>query len=343
MQVALNINHTQRNEIVDFFHLEKGKTSINLSGSNLINVLSEYEDYNQRMHKGYTNGSCRNKIYELENYAHANIMPWRVDEDFYMFFFAYCTSISKSLILPSTVELYCNQIRTALRWGMRHRAEVSDSFENFELPRVNRVKVALTMDEISQIYHFDFKLWNEAQPKGKRKRRDKIENFERVRDMFVLECLLGQRYSDMSRICPSWFDDTRTIMRVPCQQKTGNTAVVNIQDVSAHPRMALEILRKYEYYSPYKGNVNNANIRLHELLQIIGEPFSTRIIRSEYEVNNKIVIEEHPLWEVISTHTGRRTFVTLALQRNLSEHATRKASGHKDIRCFYKYFIDDDI
>ena len=48
---------------------------------------------------------------------------------------------------------------------------------------------------------------------------------ERVRDMFVLLCNLGQRYSDIRRISPENFE--RNLFRI-IQQKTGNKAVVDI-------------------------------------------------------------------------------------------------------------------
>ena len=44
-------------------------------------------------------------------------------------------------------------------------------------------------------------------------RRNKIETLEKVRDMFVLSCNLGQRYSDMVRISPENFKNKNILDR----------------------------------------------------------------------------------------------------------------------------------
>ena len=54
-------------------------------------------------------------------------------------------------------------------------------------------------------------------------RKNKIETLEKVRDMFVLGCNLGQRYSDLVRINPENFRNQRIV-----QQKTGNKCFVPI-------------------------------------------------------------------------------------------------------------------
>jgi integrase len=44
-----------------------------------------------------------------------------------------------------------------------------------------------------------------------------------------------------------------------------------------------------------------------------------------------------PKHELISTHTGRRTFVTLSLEGGLSWETIMKATGHKDFKSFRRY------
>ena len=67
---------------------------------------------------------------------------------------------------------------------------------------------------------------------------------ERVRDMFVLLCNLGQRYSDIRRISPENFE--RNLFRI-IQQKTGNKAVVDIDRYAIVPKLTYSLLKKYGY------------------------------------------------------------------------------------------------
>ena len=94
-------------------------------------------------------------------------------------------------------------------------------------PKSKSQEIALTADEVSRIAYFDIDLFY------KDKRADFIDTMKRMRDMFVLSCNLFQLYSDMVRIEPSCFD--KNIFRIT-QQKTENTAIVNIDKYSIDPK-----------------------------------------------------------------------------------------------------------
>ena len=74
-------------------------------------------------------------------------------------------------------------------------------------------------------------------------RSNKIKTLEKVRDMFVLSCNLGQRYSDMVRISPENF---RNGIFSIVQQKTGNKCYVPINSLSIDSRITFAILN-YTY------------------------------------------------------------------------------------------------
>jgi integrase len=44
-----------------------------------------------------------------------------------------------------------------------------------------------------------------------------------------------------------------------------------------------------------------------------------------------------PLHEAISSHTGRRTFITQCLERGMPPHTVMSITDHKDLRTMYKY------
>jgi uncharacterized lipoprotein YajG len=92
--------------------------------------------------------------------------------------------------------------------------------------------------------------------------------------MFVLGCNLGQRYSDLVRISPENFKNN---MFSIVQQKTGNKCFVPIDSLSINSEMTKAILKKYNYTAPYKGDINNYNTYLHQLLHHIGGEFLEEI------------------------------------------------------------------
>ena len=106
-------------------------------------------------------------------------------------------------------------------------------------PRYYKSRMALTSDEICHIAHFDISKVG----RGPQYRK----TLERVRDMFVLLCNLGQRYSDIVRISPENFE--RNMFRI-IQKKTGSKAIVNIDKYAIIPRLTYKLPKKYNYCNP---------------------------------------------------------------------------------------------
>ena len=65
------------------------------------------------------------------------------------------------------------------------------------------------------------------------------------------------------------------------------------------------------------------------------------IVRIEERVNGKLVINNFPKWKLISSHTARRTAVTVNVLRGHNIHTLKKCSGHTDLRMFDNYVRDD--
>ena len=169
-------------------------------------------------------------------------------------------------------------------------------------------------------------------------RKNKIETLSRVRDMFVLGCNLGQRYSDLVRISPENFKNGQfTII----QQKTGNKCFVPINSMSIDNRITWSILAKYNYHAPYTGDINNYNTYLHELLHYIGEDFLEEV-HIDNKINGQIIRETKFRYQLISSHTARRSFATINTLRNIPRERILRATGHSSEKAFVRYICYDD-
>ena len=120
------------------------------------------------------------------------------------------------------------------------------------------------------------------------------------------------------------------------QQKTGNTARVDIDRHSLDSNTTHALLEKYNYKCPYTANLTNYNHYLHELLRHIGGSFNGMVKREE-KVNGIVETTFEPKWKLVTSHTPRRTFVTVNILRGFSEAEVRRASGHKSSSSFEKY------
>ena len=58
-------------------------------------------------------------------------------------------------------------------------------------------------------------------------------------------------------------------------------------------------------------------------------------------VNGKMVSTTVPKWKVISSHTARRTAITVNVLRGHNMHDLKRCSGHSDLRIFDEYVRDE--
>lgn len=252
------------------------------------------------------------------------IYPEDVTDIFYSIFANY----KSQTCVNETIQSYCIQIRTALKWAAKHHAKLSSTFDEFNFPTYNNSKVALTTSEVTRIGYFDI----QRTLKGVR-RPQYIRKMEKVRDMFVLACNLGQRYSDMVAITPECFE--RNVFRIK-QKKTGNIAVVNIDTFAVDKQLTYEILKRYDYHAPTTIDISGYNKTLKELMKLIGGTLAEEV-SNDRKVMGEMRREIKRRYELIASHSARRSFISINVFRKHPEYQIRRCSGHVDSRSFNRY------
>ena len=315
--------------------------SLDLSNASLLDVLDAYEKHKRKTRSSFTNSSLRTNIQKLEEMYSCVIMPYHVCTEFYHYFKKYLLGRN---LRPSTITCYFDSLRAALKFGGEHNAPLSETYKCYNVEYYERTKIALSPSQLAHIYYFEI-------DKNHDKIKDVLKDFpvrgfsfanlKRVQDQFILESNTAQRYSDAHRINRSCFDDTGTVYRT-IQQKTGSHARVNIIDHAIDKDITLEILKRYDYTSPAENiDINNFNRLLHVLCQAIGGEFM-RDIKTENKIDGEIVTENCKMWQLITSHTARRTFITYhILKGDLTLPEIQKCSGHKDLRQISKYTVLD--
>ena len=296
--------------------------ALDLSKSSTVEIIQELIKMKSKISPNYGK-SFSTLIYHLrgiESQFGCCLMPHQVTDIFWHNFIPYL--LSKGLSL-SSIKKACSQLRTALDWGARYGAKIAPTFDLVKIPPYCRQQVALTPDEVSHIYHFDISTI--------KRRPQHLKKLEAVRDMFVLSCNLGQRFSDMIRIDKSCFD--RNIFTI-LQQKTGTYARVDIERMSIDRNTTYTILEKYDYKSPLTTDISCYDKYLKELLQYIG---FKELIKRETKLNGHIEVCYEEKWKLIGSHTSRRTFATNNILRGLKTSDIRRATGHRSESAFEKY------
>ena len=325
---------TKPREVTEDFrtYLEKSLRdpfTINLRDRTLMETVRAAVKAKSRLHPNY-GSSIAGLVYNLEllekDYR-VTLMPAQVTDVFWGYFISFCQDRG---LRASTINTMCQQLRSILNWAVKYNAPVSPTYADFSVPKARNQEVALTADEVSRIAYFDIDRFYAD------KRKDFRDTMRRVRDHFVLSCNLFQRYSDMTRISPECFE--RNVFRI-VQQKTGNVAVVNIDKYAIDAKTTYRILEEYGYEAPYKSEISNYNHKLHLLMKDVG---LDDLVRIEERRNGRMVVENVPKWKLISSHTARRTAITVNVLRGHNIHGVKKCSGHSDLRIFDNYIRDDN-
>ena len=302
---------------------------LDLSDADLKTVIQSCIATKSKLNPKYgaSMSSLVTAIEYIEKLYRITLVPKQVTDIFWTYFVGL---LQQKGLKNSTISTLANQLRAVLRWGTRYNVEISPSFDMLRIPANKSFQIALSEDEVSQIYHFDVQLFYRDKRPQYRKR------MEQVRDMFTLSCNLYQRHSDMVRIDRTCFN--RNIFRIT-QLKTGSIAIVDIDKMSVNPKATYAILEKYGYNAPYIGDLSNYNSYLHELMKDVGLCDDIRI---EERVNGEIETTIRKKYEMIASHTARRTAISIAYFRNKSTHDIRKCSGHQSLDMLEKYIKERD-
>lgn len=333
-----------------FSSLIKNRNSrfhLDLSNRNLVEVLEAYALRCKRINPNYKNDSVINFIKRFEEYTACEIMPIDITDEFYVYandFLSLVPNEHGKTLKPTSILNYFDNIRACLNWASKHKCPISETYNIYKLDKYEKTKIALTVSQISQIYHFKFDTLDVRKKIRKLAEDMNIQNFsftmlEKVKDQFVIECNIGQRYSDASHFDRTNFDEAGIVYRCT-QQKTGAKAVVNIINNSIDKDITLEILKKYNYTSPCSNfDISTVNKYIHLLCRAIGDVFN-KTVKTTNKIRGKLVEEVHKMWQLVTTHTARRTYITYwANNNNTNIILLQKCTGHKDARQINNYTI----
>lgn len=156
---------------------------------------------------------------------------------------------------------------------------------------------------------------------------DKGSTHYNVRENHCLRCFTGMRYSDTKEMDISEIEiDSKRIRKTI--YKTGDR-----NHVFPLSKYAIEILKRNDLNLTVY-SIQNENDYLKEAAKAAGLDRSIkRMIRRG--TNRDVSI--NPLHEVISTHMGKRTFITLSLMRGVPERVILKIVGNKDYKSIEPY------
>lgn len=210
-------------------------------------------------------------------------------------------------------------LKSFLNWAVERGYHQNLTFKKFKAPQSDVDIIYLTEKELLDLYYADLS----AHPR-----------LDRVRDVFCFGCFTGKRYAELAKLKRSDIKGTNWLLR------TAKTDSIN--QVPLNP-YALTILKKYKDNPkplPVSSN-QKTNEYIKELCKLVGINELTSLYKKRG--NEKLLVVK-PKYEFIGTHTARRTFITLSLEKGMRPEVVMRITEHTNYQTFKKYIkISDKV
>jgi integrase len=157
----------------------------------------------------------------------------------------------------------------------------------------------------------------------------------KVRDGFILGCNTALRFSDLNLLRRAHINKTKGKETIELQQKKTKKKVV-----IALGKTSFKILKKYDYESPIK-KINS--IVFNKTIRKICKDAKMDTIKTQYKtIQGKLQEIDYKKYELISSHTCRRTFCTLQVKKGTPISFIMAITGHKTEKNFLRYLKLDE-
>jgi site-specific recombinase XerD len=146
-----------------------------------------------------------------------------------------------------------------------------------------------------------------------------------ARDWFVLDCYLGLRVSDLQRVTIKDFEGKHFQF---INQKTGAHVAIPI-----HP-FVKAIIKKYKGLPPAISD-QKLNLYIKEVAELakLNDKFIYKITKG-----GTLQVFEYKEWQMVSSHTCRRSFITNLLKMGIPHAQVMRLAGIKRYETLMRYF-----
>ena len=251
-----------------------------------------------------------------------------IDKNFYTKFVAYMnTEQSKTvnnekvIIKPSftvnTIGKYIQVIKTFLSYATENGYNTNLFFQSktFKAPNVPGFSIYLNENEISQIMELDL---------------SSTTYLERVRDLFIVGCWTGLRFSDFTTIRPENIKEDYLEIKT---FKTGEKVIIPI-----HP-LVKQVMEKYKGKYPNSLPPAISNQKMNAYLKDIVKQVDclNEVVEVERIKGGFKTTAKQQKWELVTTHTARRSFATNVYKSGFPAISLMKITGHRTEKAFLLY------
>lgn len=201
-------------------------------------------------------------------------------------------------------------LKEAYKRGITKNQDFLD--EDFRVIEEETEQIYLNDSELKKIY--ELKLTNN-------------KKLEKVRDIFIVGCYTGLRFSDLKQIKPLNFIKNETQLKIKTQ-KTGELVIIPLHWTIK------EIISKHNGELPPP----ISNQKMNKYLKDIGKDAEIDNLESTSITKGGLRVDKtFKKYKLITVHTARRSFATNMFLNDVPTISIMKITGHKTEKSFLRY------
>jgi integrase len=253
----------------------------------------------------------KNNLLEFKKRSRMQVDFETIDAVFYEKFMRFLLDKGYS---PNTIGARIKNLKVFMGEAVERGLTANMQFKSsrFKKPYEKSESIYLSLDEIKRIYELDL---------------SENPRLEKVRDLFIIGCYTGLRFSDLEQLRTENLIDNKTKIKIKTV-KTGETVVIPLH------RHVKQILEKYNGIPPQM----ISNQKMNDYLKELG---------GMAEINEAVIInstkgttkqtETYTKADLITSHTARRSFATNAYLNDIPSISIMKITGHSTEKAFLTY------
>ena len=294
---------------------ELNKELSNINYNKKYDLFSFIEDFISKSNKKYNTikhyKQTLRQLSEFKKHINRNINFDDINLDFYNEFVRF---LNERNYQENTIGGYIKNIKVFMNEATERNLNTNLDFKkrSFKTLDVETENIYLSIDEIKKIYELDL---------------SKDDKINKVKEIFILACYTGLRFSDLKQLSINNFIKNNTQIKIKTE-KTGEIVIIPV-----HPYIK-EIMKKNNNELP----VLISNQKMNEYLKYLGKlaGLKEKILISKI-IGGKQISETYNKYELITVHTARRSFATNSYLMNVPTISIMKITGHRTERAFLKY------
>lgn len=292
----------------EFKRVAKGKNKFYEAYDEFMLFKQKNQEWSKATIKRYYN--IKSLLEDFEKTKNYKITFNTINQKFYTEFTDFCM-VHRGHI-NNTFTRNVGLVKTFLYWALKNGHTYKADFIKFKKkPKVITNQIALRKEDLQLLL----------------KREMPSKKLERVKDIFIFSCVTGMRFGELKFVSKNTINGKVLLLKEEkgSGKKSREIPLSNI---------ALHILNKYDYTLPLIGN-QKFNDYVKEVFEKAG--YTHNVVKTSTR-GKEILREEMPFYKRISSHTARRTFITMMKRNGKSDKLIAEISGHNDMKTLNQYY-----